>query len=265
MPTAAYTAMIVLWLGRAREISCGAVIHRFRARNRRYLTRDATKRFMKQGQTTLRILIADDHVLVRHGLRQVLGTRPDWEICGEAADGIEAVEQARQLKPDVVILDLSMPGTGGLQATREIRKILPRTEVLILTMYDSEELVREVLDAGARGYLLKTDAGPALLSAVESVSRHKPFFTSKIEDIILRGFLTPTGRAQKALAHGSLTKREEQVLNLVAEGLSSKEIAKSLRLSVKTVETHRANFMRKLGLHSVSAVVRYALTRTAMP
>ena len=218
---------------------------------------------MKQGLATLRILIADDHVLVRHGLRLVLGTRPGWKICGEAADGSEAVDLARRLEPDVAILDLSMPGTGGLEATRKIRKILPRTEILILTMHDSEELVREVLAAGARGYLLKTDTGSALLSAVESVSRHQPFFTSAVADLILRGFLRHAG-PDATSPHSRLTKREDQMLNLVAEGLSSKEIAKSLGLSVKTVETHRANFMRKLGIHSVGAVVRYALTRTAI-
>lgn len=218
---------------------------------------------MKQGKATLRILIADDHVLVRHGLRQVLGKRPGWEVCGEAADGSQAVELARRLKPDVVILDLSMPGTGGLEATREIRKALPQAEVLILTMHDSEGLVREVLAAGARGYLLKSDAGAALLSAVESVGRHQPFFTSKIRDLILRGFITPSGDMREAPAEGNLTRREAQILGLVAESLSSKEIAKALDLSVKTVETHRSNFMRKLDLHSVSAVVRYALTRTA--
>ena len=220
---------------------------------------------MRLPKKKLRILIADDHEMVRQGLRRVLGTRPDWEVCGEAANGQEAVDQARRLRPDVVVLDLSMPQVSGLVATREIRKALPQTEVLIFTMHDSEQLIREVLAAGARGYLLKTDAGTVLLAAVESVSRHQPFFTSKVGSLVLRGFLTPEpGAAAGEAARGTLTKREEQVLDLVTEGLSSKEIAKTLGLSVKTVETHRSNLMRKLNLHSVAAVVRYGLSRGAI-
>jgi DNA-binding NarL/FixJ family response regulator len=219
---------------------------------------------MEPAERKLRILIADDHEIVRQGLKLLLGRRPDWEICGEAENGREAVEQARQLKPEVVVLDWSMPQLGGLAATRQIRKALPQTEVLILTMYDSEQLIREVLAAGARGYLLKTDTGPALLEAVESVSRRQPFFTSKVGALILRGFLTPERGTEAPVAHFGLTKREEQILNLVTEGLSSKEIAKTLALSIKTVETHRANLMRKLNLHSVAEVVRYGLNRGAV-
>ena len=219
---------------------------------------------MRLPKKKLRILIADDHEMVRQGLRRVLETRPDWEVCGEAANGQEAVDQARRLRPDVVVLDLSMPQVGGLVATRQIRKALPQTEVLILTMHDSDELIREVLAAGARGYLLKTDAGTVLLAAVESVSRHEPFFTSKVEDLILRGFLTPDPGAAAAATRPTLTNREGQVLDLVAECLSSKEIANMLSLSVKTVETHRSNLMRKLNLHSVAAVVRYGIMRGAI-
>jgi len=219
---------------------------------------------MRSPKNKLRILIADDHEMVRQGLRRVLGTRPNWEVCGEAANGQEAVDQARRLRPDVVVLDLSMPLLSGLVATREIRKALPQTEVLIFTMHDSEHLIREVLAAGARGYLLKTDAGTVLLAAVESVSRHEPFFTTKVGSLVLRGFLTPEPGAAAAATRGTLTKREEQVLDLVAEGLSSKEIAKTLGLSAKTVETHRSNLMRKLNLHSVGAVIRYGLSRTAI-
>ena len=220
---------------------------------------------MRLPKKKLRILIADDHEMVRQGLRRVLETRPDWEVCGEAANGRKAVEQARRLQPDVVVLDLSMPLVSGLVATRQIRKALPQTEVLILTMHDSDELIREVLAAGARGYLLKTDAGTVLLAAVESVSRHEAFFTSKVEDLILRGFLTPDpGAAAAAATRPTLTNREGQVLDLVAECLSSKEIANMLSLSVKTVETHRSNLMRKLNLHSVAAVVRYGIMRGAI-
>lgn len=182
--------------------------------------------------------------MVRQGLRRVLGTRPGWVVCGEAANGLEAVKLARRLKPNVAVLDLSMPQMDGLEATREIRKALPHTEVLILTMHDSEQLIREVLAAGARGYLLKTDAGTVLLAAVESVSRRQPFFTPKVGDLVLRGFLAPASDADTSSAHSNLTQRERQVLNLVSEGLSSKEIAQTLGLSVKTVETHHSNMMR---------------------
>ena len=216
---------------------------------------------MKPRPVKLRILIADDHEMVRQGLKRVLGMRPGWVICGEATNGIEAVELARRLKPNVVVLDLSMPRMDGLEATREIRKALPHTEVLILTMHDSEQLIREVLAAGARGYLLKSDAGTLLLAAVESVSRRQSFYTPKVGDLVLRGFLKPASGADASSAHNTLTPREDQVLNLVAEGLSSKEIAQTLGLSVKTAETHRSNMMRKLDLHSVSAVVRFALGR----
>jgi DNA-binding NarL/FixJ family response regulator len=216
---------------------------------------------MKPRPGKLRILIADDHEMVRQGLKRVLGMRPGWEVCGEAANGLEAVELARRLKPDIVVLDLSMPRVGGLVATREIRKALPQTEVLILTMYDSEQLIREVLAAGARGYLLKSDAGALLLAAVESISRRQPFFTPKVGDFVLRGFLKPASGADASSGKSALTLREGQVLKLVAEGLSSKEIARTLGLSVKTVETHRSNMMRKLDLHSVAAVVHFGLGR----
>ena len=216
---------------------------------------------MKSRPRKLRILIADDHEMIRQGLKRVLGMRPGWEICGEASNGLEAVELARRLKPDIVVLDLSMPRVGGLVATREIRKALPQTEILILTMHDSEQLIREVLAAGARGYLLKSDAGTLLLAAVESISRRQPFFTPKVGDLVLRGFLKPVSGSEASLAHSALTQREEQVLKLVAEGLSSKEIARTLGLSAKTVETHRSNLMRKLDLHSLAAVIHFGLGR----
>ncbi len=153
---------------------------------------------MRLPKKKLRILIADDHEMVRQGLRRVLETRPDWEVCGEAANGRKAVEQARRLQPDVVVLDLSMPLVSGLVATRQIRKALPQTEVLILTMHDSDELIREVLAAGARGYLLKTDAGTVLLAAVESVSRHQPFFPRKSGVSSCAAFSRPSRARRRA-------------------------------------------------------------------
>jgi len=202
-----------------------------------------------------RILIADDHELVRDGLRGVLIAHGDWEICAEAVDGREAVERARELRPDVAILDYSMPQLNGLEATRQICAAVPETEVLILTMHDSESLVREVLAAGARGFILKSDARRVLVQAVESLLRHRPFFTEHVSELLLQGYLGPDG----IKGRGPLTPRERQIVQLVTEGRSSKEIARLLNLSVKTVETHRANVLHKLGLESVTDLVRYAV------
>jgi DNA-binding NarL/FixJ family response regulator len=208
----------------------------------------------------LRLLIADDHELVRKGLRSVLQSREGWTVCGEALTGRDAVEQALALRPHVVVMDLTMPEMGGLEATRQIRQQLRDTEVLILTMHHSEQLIHEVLAAGARGYLLKTDAGHAVLDAVESLSRHQPFFTSGVSDLLLTAYFHPeratTGRVASPQA---LTPREREVVQLIAEGKSSKEIASALEISEGTAETHRTNLMRKLDVHSVSEIVRYAI------
>jgi DNA-binding NarL/FixJ family response regulator len=208
----------------------------------------------------LRIVIADDHEIVRQGFRTLLAQRPDWIVCGEAASGREVVELARQLKPDMVVMDLSLPELNGLEATRQIRKELPRTRVLVLTVGHSEQLIREVLAAGADGYVLKTDAATVLLTAVESLSRRQPFFTLPVAELMVRGFLaSPPGAEHPPATLSALTARERQVLKLVAGGRSNKETAQALGVSVKTVETHRANLMRKLRLHSVSELVRYAI------
>ena len=207
---------------------------------------------------TLRILIADDHEMVRQGLRRVIEEQEGWSVCAEANTGREAVEKAKQLRPEIVITDFSMPDLNGLEATRQIRAALPRTEVLILTMHDSEQLVREVLAAGARGYILKTDAGHSLVAAVNALAQHKPYFTSKVSELVLEGFLNP----QNPLADegaGRLTPREREIVQLLAEGKSNKEVAAPLGISVKTAETHRTNIMRKLKLHSMSELVRYAI------
>jgi DNA-binding NarL/FixJ family response regulator len=203
-----------------------------------------------------RVLIADDHEVVRKGLRSLLEVDGGLEVVGEAADGREAVEKALAEKPDVVVLDIGMPEMNGLEATRRIVKEQPRTEVLILTVYESEELIREVLRAGARGYVLKTDAGRLLLTAVESVSAHKPFFTSSVSELVLAGFLSGEGRNELP---EPLTPREREVLQLLAQGFSNKEVAAALGIGLKTVETHRMNLMAKLDLHSVVDLVRYAI------
>jgi DNA-binding NarL/FixJ family response regulator len=207
----------------------------------------------------VRILIADDHEVVRKGLRSLLEGHEGLEIVGEASNGREAVDKATVLRPDVVVLDIGMPELNGLEATRQIVKATPRTEVLILTVYETEEVIREVLRAGARGYVLKSDAGRLLLSAIEAVSNHKPFFTSRVSELVLAGFLSGETRPDNESAGQPLTPREREVLQLLAEGKTNKEVAAALGIGLKTVETHRMNLMAKLGLHSVVDLVRYAI------
>ncbi len=206
--------------------------------------------------TALRILLADDHEVVRRGVRVLLEAHPGWQVCDEAVEGREAVAKAGRLLPDVVILDIGMPLLNGLEAARQIRRTSPRCEVLILTMHESEQLIREVLASGARGYVLKTDAGRNLVNAVEALSRHKTFFTSSVAEFLLQGFLDGRGEPPEP---SSLTQREREVVQLLAEGKGNKEVANTLGISVRTAETHRTNIMRKLGCHSFSDLVRYAI------
>jgi DNA-binding NarL/FixJ family response regulator len=208
----------------------------------------------------LRILIADDHDVVRHGLRALLQGHEGWEICAEAVDGRDAVEKASQFKPDVVIMDVGMPNLNGLDAARSILRNEPRTMVLILTIDESEQVMREVLNTGARGFLLKSDAAHDLVAAVDALQRHRTYFTSKVAELVLDGYLKGRDPAQSpVVSHDRLTPREREVVQLLAEGKTTKEVAAVLNMSVKTAETHRSNIMRKLGLHSVSQVVLYAV------
>jgi DNA-binding NarL/FixJ family response regulator len=208
----------------------------------------------------LRILIADDHEVVRRGLRALLETQATLEVAGEAVTGRQAVEEARRLLPDIVIMDITMPEMNGLEATRQIRKEVPQAEVLILSVHNSEQLVREVLEAGARGYVLKSDAGRDLVAAIESLRNHKPFFTARVSEMMLEGFLRGgvAVETHKSTA-GVLTAREREIVQLLAEGKGNKEVADLLGISVKTVETHRSHIMTKLNLHSMSDLVRYAV------
>jgi DNA-binding NarL/FixJ family response regulator len=209
---------------------------------------------------TFRIFIADDHEVVRKGLAALLQAQPDWQICGEAGDGRDAVEKVQQLKPDVVILDIGMPSLNGLEATRQILKTNPHARILILTLHDSDQVVREVLNAGARGFLLKSDAARDLVAAVEALRRDKTYFTSKVATMVLEGYLKGgTPGAIPTAGRNRLTPREREIVQLLAEGKSTKEVAVALGLSVKTAETHRSNIMRKLQLHSVSDLVLYAV------
>ena len=207
-----------------------------------------------------RILVADDHEIVRRGLCAILQAQAGWEVCGEASDGRSAVEKSRELHPDVLILDLSMPALNGLEATRQILKAEPGAQVLILTQYDTDQVVRGVLEAGARGYLLKTDASKELVMAVEALRHNKTYFTSRVAAMVLEGFLRGDATPGATLVkRDRLTAREREVVQLLAEGKSTKEVAVALDLSVKTAETHRANIMRKLELHSISELVMYAV------
>jgi DNA-binding NarL/FixJ family response regulator len=207
----------------------------------------------------LQILIADDHEVVRHGVRSLLQDHEGWEICGEATDGRDAVEKVVKLKPDVVILDIGMPNLNGLGAARDILREEPQTMILILTIDESEQVMREVLNAGARGFLLKSDAARDLVAAVEALQRHRTFFTSKVAAMVLDGYLRGGGPAPPTEVHERLTRREREVVQLLAEGKTTKEVASVLGMSVKTAETHRANIMRKLDFHSVSQLVVYAV------
>jgi DNA-binding NarL/FixJ family response regulator len=208
----------------------------------------------------LRILVADDHEIVRRGLVFLLKSHAGWEVCGEAQDGRQAVEKVTELRPHIVILDIGMPNLNGLEAARQILRHNSRCKILILTITDTDEVVRAVLDAGARGFVLKSDAARDLVSAVEALQSNKTFFTSRVSEMVLGGFL---GRNQPGsdgeLKLPSLTPREREIVQLLAEGKSTKEVACHLDLSVKTAETHRSNIMRKLGLHSVSGLVLYAV------
>ena len=207
----------------------------------------------------LRILLADDHEIVRRGLKELLEEQVGWTVCAEAANGREAVERAVQSRPHVALLDFSMPELNGLESTRRIRQAAPETEVLIFTMHGSEDLIREVLAAGARGYLLKSDATRQLIPAVESVARHMPYFSGQVSAVVLDGFLKDKPAQPVALGAERLTSREREIVQLLAEGNKNKAIATRLDLSVKTVETHRASVMRKLDLNSLADIVRFAV------
>jgi len=205
----------------------------------------------------LRILLADDHSLVRRGVRSLLAARSGWEVCGEAADGREALEKVAELKPDILILDLNMPDLNGLEVTRRVRKMYPRVEILVLTVEDSEQVMRQLLEAGARGYMLKSDAGKELLAAVDAVRSHRLFLSSQVSRM-LRGSSVLAAKDDLPPKE-PLSPRERQILQLLAEGKSTKEIATALDITIKTAETHRSNIMRKLDLHHVTELVRYAI------
>jgi len=214
---------------------------------------DKPQRIM--GALATRILIADDHDVVRSGLRTLLESHVGWSVVAEAADGKTAVMKALETQPDIAVLDYSMPLLNGVEATRQIRKRSPKTEVLVFTMHDSDALVGEVLEAGARAYLLKSDARQHLISAVEALTLHKPFFSGHVSERLLESYLL----AKKGTVGTVLSPRERIVVQLIAEGHTNKQIGAVLNLSIKTIESHRAAAMRKLNLTSTAGIVRYAV------
>ena len=208
----------------------------------------------------LKILVADDHDIVRTGMKSLMEDQPGWQVVAEAGTGRMAVDKAKASSPDVCVLDVTMPELNGLEAARQIKKLLPNTEILILTIHESEQIASEVLKVGARGYILKSDAGRELVAAVKAVAAHKNYFTSRIAQMVSDSTLKEGAQAIEAEDIGSrLTPREKEIVQLLAEGKSNKEAASALNISVKTVETHRTNIMRKLRFHSVGELVRYAV------
>jgi len=205
----------------------------------------------------VRILIADDHEIFRRGLAAELAQVPGWLVAGQAANGREAVEMAADTKPDLVVMDLTMPELHGLEAARRIIAADPTARILILTAHESEQLVREVLSAGARGYVLKSDAGRILVAALQELLEGRMFFTSNVARIVVDGYLRNESRDSDP--DTALSAREREIVQLLAEGNSNKEIAGALSISVKTAETHRSNIMRKMGFDSLPELVRYAI------
>src|SRR5580704_5870136 len=215
----------------------------------------------RQSVKNLRILVADDHDLMRRGLKVLLDAREGWSVCAEAGTGREAVTMAETLRPDIAILDITMPELNGVDAARRILKVSPDTEVLLLSVHYSDQLIREILEAGIRGYIVKSDSDRDLVIAVEALANHKPFFTPRATELILNHLHRRPGDSPDPpdTIGERLTTREREVVQLLSEGKSSREVASVLNISVNTAETHRANIMRKLEIHSVSELVRYAV------
>jgi DNA-binding NarL/FixJ family response regulator len=206
---------------------------------------------------SLRILLADDHEVVRQGLRALIEKKPEWQICGEASDGRVAVALAEKERPDIAIVDFGMPELNGLEATRQIKRVLPECEVLVFTGTEDEELIHKIFAAGARSYILKNDMTHHLVSAIEALSQHKHYFTGSVSEVLFARYLDGTPASNGAT--NELTPREREIVQLLAEGKSNKEVASILGISVKTVETHRATIMKKLRCDSFAELVRYAI------
>lgn len=202
----------------------------------------------------VRLMLVDDHEVVRHGVRSLIETVPDWTLCAEASGGEEALKAAAEAKPDIVVLDVSMPNVSGLDLILQLKKLLPKVEILVLTMHDSERIVAQALRAGSRGYLLKSDTADKLIEAIAALSRRQTYFSASVSETLLQAYLNSNSNAE----HEQLTPRERQIVKLVAEGNSNKRIAMILKVSIKTVETHRSAAMRKIGAKSSADLALYA-------
>ncbi|MEW6351803.1 MAG: response regulator transcription factor [Thermodesulfobacteriota bacterium] len=212
--------------------------------------------------TKQRVLIAEDHAILRDGLRSLLSSDEDIEIAGEAVDGREAVLCVRNLRPDIVLMDLSMPRLHGVEALREIKKVAPETKILVLTVHENEEYISATLEAGVNGYLLKKDATHAeLLRAIKAISKGRVYLSPAVSEKLVEGYLQGRKGVRPKSTWETLTAREREILKLIAEGYRTKEIADFLCISVKTAENHRANLMRKLDLHNVAAVTAFAMEK----
>lgn len=206
----------------------------------------------------IRILLADDHEVVRHGFRAMIAGKAGWEVCAETGDGRMAVELVEKLRPDVAVLDYAMPGLNGIEATRQIRKIAPECEVVMLSATVEDRTIQHALEAGALSFVAKTDAPEHLIAAIEAVSQGKPYLTAPVSHVILSRYLSRREPVPADPMH-STTAREREILQMLAEGKSNKEVAAALGISERTAETHRASLMRKLDLHSIADVVRFAI------
>ena len=206
-----------------------------------------------------RIFIAEDHAILRQGLKSLLSSRDDLEVVGEAEDGLETIRCIGESKPDLILLDLSMPRMDGISAIKEIKKSYPETKILALTMHKKEEYILEVFKSGAEGYCLKSSDYEELLMAINAVLSGKQFISPEVSEKVLEGYLEGQKKIKEKSSWDTLTQREREVLKLVGEGYKNKEIADYLCISIKTVEKHRANIMQKLGLHTASALTSYAI------
>ncbi len=210
---------------------------------------------------SIRVLLADDHTILRQGIRVLLENHEDIEVVGEASDGREAISLAKQFRPDVVLMDIAMPLLNGLEATRQIKHDFPEISILVLTMYDTEEYVSQILRAGAAGYVLKKVAATELVSAIRAVYQGEAFLYPSVTRTVLEDYLRRVASGQKLDSYETLTNREREIVQLVAEGHTNKEIAKILCISIKTVQTHRTHLMEKLGMHDRSELIKYAVQR----
>ena len=212
---------------------------------------------------SLRILVVDDHDVMRQGTQSVVEREPGWEVCGFASTGREAVTKAAELQPDIVIMDMTMPELNGLDAAVQIKRNAPKTEILMFTGHGTDALIREVFEAGVKSFISKAEAHTYLVDAIKSLSRHKPFFTNEVSEILFANILHRAEGSGDAAEPGQrLSLREREIVQLIAEGHSNKAIADTLSISVRTAETHRANILRKLNLNSVADLVRYAVRNT---